>query len=63
MTKDNLQLGKFILDGIQPMPRGQLQFEITYGLNANTILNVIAVEKSTGKYNKFVITNDKGRLK
>ena len=62
MTKDNHQLGKFMLDGIPPMPRGQPQIEITYDLDANSILNVTAVEKSTGKNNKIVITNDKGRL-
>ena len=62
MTRDNHQLGKFMLDGIPPMPRGQPQIEITYDLDANSILNVTAVEKSTGKNNKIVITNDKGRL-
>ena len=55
-------LGKFNLDGIPPMPRGQPQIEITYDIDANSILNVTAVEKSTGKNNKIVITNDKGRL-
>ena len=62
LTKDNHQLGKFMLDGIPPMPRGQPQIEITYDLDVNSILNVTAVEKSTGKNNKIVITNDKGRL-
>jgi len=62
LTKDNHQLGKFNLDGIPPMPRGQPQIEITYDLDVNSILNVTAVEKSTGKNNKIVITNDKGRL-
>ena len=62
MTKDNHLLGKFNLDGIPPMPRGQPQIEITYDIDANSILNVTAVEKSTGKNNKIVITNDKGRL-
>ena len=61
-TKDNHLLGKFNLDGIPPMPRGQPQIEITYDIDANSILNVTAVEKSTGKNNKIVITNDKGRL-
>ena len=44
------------------MPRGQPQIEVTYDIDANSILNVTAVEKSTGKQNKIVITNDKGRL-
>ena len=62
LTKDNHQLGKFNLDGIPPMPRGQPQIEVTFDIDVNSILNVTAVEKSTGKNNKIVITNDKGRL-
>merc|ERR1719335_523146 len=62
MTKDNNILGKFNLDGIPPMPRGQPQIEVTFDIDANGILNVSAVEKSTGKENKITITNDKGRL-
>jgi heat shock protein 1/8 len=62
MTKDNSQLGKFTLDNIPPMPRGQPQIEVTLDLDVNGILNVNAVEKSTGKNNKITITNDKGRL-
>merc|ERR1719375_2529266 len=44
------------------MPRGVPQIEVTYDIDANGILNVSAVEKSTGKENKITITNDKGRL-
>jgi len=62
MTKDNHQLGKFSLDGIPPGPRGTPQVEVTLDLDVNGILNVSAVEKSTGKNNKIAITNDKGRL-
>merc|ERR1711981_430611 len=62
MTKDNNLLGKFHLDGIPPMPRGVPQIEVTYDIDANGILNVSSVEKSTGKENKITITNDKGRL-
>merc|ERR1719421_1869303 len=62
MTKDNNILGKFNLDGIPPMPRGVPQIEVTYDIDANGILNVSAVEKSTGKEQKITITNDKGRL-
>jgi len=61
-TKDNNILGKFNLDGIQPMPRGQPQIDVTFDIDANGILNVSAVEKSTGKANKITITNEKGRL-
>merc|ERR1719287_124642 len=62
MTKDNNLLGKFHLDGIPPMPRGQPQIEVTYDIDANGILNVSAVEKSTGKEQKITIKNDSGRL-
>ena len=62
MTKDNNKLGQFSLEGIPPMPRGQPQIEISYDVDANGILNVTAVEKSTGKENKIVINNDRGRL-
>ena len=62
LSKDCNQLGKFQLEGIPPMKRGVPQIEITYDVDANGILNVAAVEKSTGKSNKITITNDKGRL-
>jgi heat shock protein 1/8 len=62
MTKDNNCLGRFNLEGIPPMPRGQPQIEVTFDLDVNGILNVNAVEKSTGKNNKITITNEKGRL-
>merc|ERR1712065_36042 len=62
MTRDNNLLGKFQLDGIPPMPRGQPQIDVTFDIDANGILNVSAVEKSTGKEEKISITNDKGRL-
>jgi L1 cell adhesion molecule like protein len=62
MTRDNNLLGKFNLDGIPPMPRGQPQIDVCFDIDANGILNVSAVEKSTGKENKITITNDKGRL-
>ncbi|XP_029440585.1 heat shock 70 kDa protein-like [Rhinatrema bivittatum] len=62
MTKDNNLLGKFELSGIPPAPRGVPQIEVTFDIDANGILNVSAVEKSTGKQNKITITNDKGRL-
>jgi len=62
MTKDNNLLGKFELSGIPPAPRGVPQIEVTFDLDANGILNVTAVDKSTGRENKITITNDKGRL-
>lgn len=62
MTKDCNLLGKFQLEGIPPMPRGVPQIEITYDVDSNGILNVTAVEKSTGKSDKITITNDKGRM-
>jgi heat shock protein 1/8 len=61
-TKDNNLLGKFTLDGIPPMPRGVPQIEVSFDVDANGILNVSAVEKSTGKSQKITISNDKGRL-
>ena len=62
LTKDNTLLGKFQLDDLPPMPRGQPQIEVVFDIDANGILNVSASEKSTGKHNKITITNDKGRL-
>ena len=62
MTKDNNLLGTFELGGIPPAPRGVPQIEVTFDIDANGILNVSAVDKSTGKANKIRITNDKGRL-
>jgi len=61
-TRDNNLLGKFELTGIPPAPRGVPQIEVTFDVDANGIINVSAVEKGTGKTNKIVITNDKGRL-
>ena len=61
-TKDNNLLGSFHLDGIAPAPRGVPQIEVTFDIDANGIMNIGAVEKGSGKSNKIVITNDKGRL-
>jgi L1 cell adhesion molecule like protein len=62
LTKDNTLLGKFQLDGIPPMPRGQPQIEVSFDMDANGILTVSATEKSSGKSTNIKITNDKGRL-
>merc|ERR1711881_588182 len=62
MTKDNNLLGKFELSGIPPAPRGVPQIEVTFDIDANGIMNVSAMDKSTKKENKITITNDKGRL-
>merc|ERR1719506_376459 len=62
MTKDNNLLGKFQLEGIPPMPRGTPQIDVTFDIDANGILNVSALEKSTGKEQKITIKNDKGRM-
>ena len=62
MTRDNNMLGKFELSGIPPGPRGVPKIDVTFEVDANGILNVSAVDTSTGKSNKITITNDKGRL-
>ena len=62
MTKDNNMLGKFDLSGIPPAPRGVPQVEVTFDINADGILNVNALDKTSGKSEKITITNDKGRL-
>merc|ERR1712018_970619 len=62
MTKDNHLLGKFDLTGLPPAPRGVPQIEVTFDIDANGILNVSAVDKSTNKQSKITITNDQGRL-
>ena len=55
MAGDNKSLGKFVLDGILPAPRGMPQIEVTFDLDANGILNVTAVDKGTGKEQKITI--------
>ena len=62
LTKDNHLLGRFDLTGIPPMPRGTPQIEVTFDVNTNGILEVTAVEKSSGNQHKITINNDSGRL-
>lgn len=61
-TRDCNLLGKFQLDGIPPMPRGIPHIEVSFDIDANSILTVTAAEKSTGKTNEITITNDSGGL-
>lgn len=61
-TNDNNLLGSFHLDGIPPAPRGVPQIEVSFDIDANGIMNITALEKSSGKSNNISITNDKGRL-
>jgi heat shock protein 1/8 len=61
-TKDNNLLGTFNLENIPPMKRGQPQIEISLDVDANGILIVTAVEKSTGVSKNITIENNKGRL-
>jgi molecular chaperone DnaK len=56
MAGDNKSLGRFILDGIPPAPRGVPQIEVTFNIDANGILNVSAKDKGTGKEQSITIT-------
>lgn len=60
MAQDNKTLGRFILSGIPPAPRGVPQVEVTFDIDANGILNVKAVDKGTGKEQKITITASTG---
>lgn len=57
MAVDNKNLGRFILDGIPPAPRGVPQVEVTFDIDSNGILNVSAKDKTTGKEQKITIQN------
>ena len=60
MATDNKSLGRFILDGIPPAPRGIPQIEVTFDINANGILEVTAKDKATGKTQNITITASSG---
>ncbi|MEQ8672311.1 MAG: molecular chaperone DnaK [Aggregatilineales bacterium] len=60
MATDNKSLGKFILDGIPPAPRGVPQVEVTFDIDANGILNVSAQDKASGREQKITITASSG---
>jgi len=62
MTKDNQLLGKFDLTGIPPAPRGVPQIDVAFDIDADGILKVSAMDKTSGKSENITITNDKGRL-
>jgi len=61
-TKDNNLLGKFLLEGLPPAPRGVPQIEVSFDLDANGIMTVEACDKASGKKQEIKIKNDKGRL-
>ena len=60
MAADNKSLGKFILDGIPPAPRGMPQVEVTFDIDANGILKVTAQDKATGRSQHITITASSG---
>ncbi len=63
MAADNRTLGRFMLDGILPAPRGVPQVEVTFDIDANGIINVKAHDKGTGKEQKITITASSGLSK
>jgi len=63
MAGDNRTLGRFMLDGILPAPRGVPQIEVTFDIDANGILNVRAQDKGTGREQKITITASSGLSK
>ena len=60
MAADNKSLGRFILDGIPPAPRGVPKIEVTFDIDANGILNVTARDQATGREQKITITASSG---
>src|SRR5260370_19192788 len=60
MAADNKTLGKFILDGIPPAPRGVPQIEVAFDIDANGILNVSATDKATSRAQHITITASSG---
>ncbi len=60
MAAENKSIGKFVLDGILPAPRGMPQIEVAFDIDANGILNVSAKDKGTGKEQRITITASSG---
>ena len=63
MAAGNTTLGRFILDGITPAPRGVPQIEVTFDIDANGIVNVTALDKGTGKHQNITITSSSNMSK
>ncbi len=63
MSQDNKSIGRFILDGILPAPRGMPQIEVTFDIDANGILSVSAKDKATGREQRITITASSGLSK
>jgi molecular chaperone DnaK len=63
MAADNKSIGRFMLDGVLPAPRGIPQIEVTFDIDANGILNVSAKDKATGKEQRITITASSGLSK
>ncbi len=63
MARENKTIGRFMLDGILPAPRGMPQIEVTFDIDANGILNVSAKDKGTGREQKITITASSGLSK
>lgn len=61
-TKDNILLGKFELTGIPPAPKCVPSIQVTFDINENGVLNVLAKDMKTGNTNSIIISYDKGRL-
>ena len=60
MAAENKSIGRFILDGVLPAPRGMPQIEVTFDIDANGILNVSAKDRGTGKEQRITITASSG---
>ncbi|PTQ51131.1 MAG: Chaperone protein DnaK [Brockia lithotrophica] len=60
MAKDNISLGRFILDGIPPAPRGVPKIEVTFDIDANGIVNVSAKDLATGKEQRIIVQPSSG---
>jgi len=63
LAKDNRTMGRFHLSGLPAAPRGMPQIEVTFDIDANGIVNVVATDKATGKEQKITITGAGGLAK